>query len=404
MSAPISAPQPPPPPSGEAPELGRIGPGGGHAAAGWFPDPWGSTTGSDQWRWWDGHTWTAHTRDAAGREPRLPSWLSVPVLVALVFTVPTLGYLLFANPMSVVLGLVPIAIVWPVLAWLDRVEPEPLAARIHAVLWGATVAGFIAVVINTIVDVAAGSTVAAVVSAPIVEELGKAAGILWMVRRHEVDSVMDGLVYAGWVGLGFAVIEDMTYFALAPDGALVGTFVMRALLTPFAHPLFTAWTGLAIGRAIEAGRPPTSGLWWGLPLAIGSHAAWNGSLSLADATGEGAIIGVAALAFVVLFFAAAIAVARERRREERRLVSLAPTLAARYGLHPAEWEIFGHWDTMIRARKQLPRSARQSFDDMHAAMARLAALHDRPGGVDPVEEQRLWAQLHRARQGAAAAD
>ncbi len=377
------------------PDVGRVGPDGGTAGASWYPDPW-AETGSFTWRWWNGHTWTAHVRHVENHQPRLPSWLSVPVVLALVFTIPTLGYLAVVATVPFLLGLVPILIVWPALAWLDRAEPEPLSARVHAVLWGASVAGLVAVVINSLVELAAGSVAAAVVSAPIVEEIGKAAGIAWMVRRREVDSVMDGIVYAGWVGLGFAVIEDMTYFALAPDDQLVGTFVLRAIFTPFAHPLFTAWTGLAIGRALERGRSPWSA-WWGLLLAIASHAAWNGSLALADATGSMAIVGVAALGFFVLFVAAAVMVIRERRREERRLVELAPLLAERYGLQPAEWTVFGHWDSMLAARRSLPRAARQQFDDMHAAMARLAALHERPGGVDPVEEQRLWAQLHRAR-------
>jgi len=72
------------------------------------------------------------------------------------------------------------------------------------------------------------------------------------LRRREVDGVTDGIVYAGWVALGFAVVEDMTYFSLTSiEGDLLPVFVVRAILTPFAHPLFTFWIGLALGRAVH---------------------------------------------------------------------------------------------------------------------------------------------------------
>ena len=60
-----------------------------------------------------------------------------------------------------------------------------------------------------------GETAAIVVSAPLFEEAAKGMGVYWAVRRREVDGVSDGIVYAGWVALGFAVVEDATYFALA---------------------------------------------------------------------------------------------------------------------------------------------------------------------------------------------
>ncbi len=301
-------------------------------------------------------------------------------------------------PAAIGLGLVPLVIVAPVLMWLDRVEPEPWPARIHALLWGATVAVVIAGTINSIVAVAWGETAAAVLSAPIVEETAKAFAIVYAVRRRELDGVMDGVVYAGWSALGFAVVEDFLYFATAEEsGVLVETFILRALLTPFAHPLFTTWTGLAIGLAVSRGRPVFPSMLWGLGLAIATHMAWNGALSLGEVDG-GSVVALAALLFVVLFIAGMISLIVVRRSQQKRFVELVPWLAQRYGMAQSEVSVFGHWSSMWSARRALSRSGRKDFDAVHAALARLAHLHDRPGPTDLATEQVLAAQLYRARQ------
>ncbi len=366
-------------------------------APGWHPDPWQVAA----WRWWDGTAWTMHVAPNE-KKPRLPEWLSVPVILSAVLVVPMLIFLLVTTPVAVALSVVPIVIVLPVMLWLDRVEPEPRPALWHAFLWGATVAVLVASIVNSIVFVTGGETLAVVVSAPLVEETMKAGGILWAVRRREVDSVMDGIVYAGWVALGFAVVEDVTYFADAAESSQLATvFVVRALLGPFAHPLFTAWTGLAVGRAVSMGKPVFPSLVWGFALSVLSHAAWNGSLTAAASLGDsGAVVLlVGAVGFIALFFTFAIVLYRVRRKEERRLVQLVPWLAQRYGLPANEIAPFGNFSTMLSMRKALPKPQRRSFDELHAALARLAVLHDRPGGADPASEQVLIAQLQRARSG-----
>jgi RsiW-degrading membrane proteinase PrsW (M82 family) len=180
-----------------------------------------------------------------------------------------LGYAAITNPITIVLGIVPFLIVAPVLLWIDRVEPEPWSSRLHTFLWGAFVAGVISLVFSTVFALLTSETVAAVVSAPFIEELTTAGAILWMIRQREIDGIMDRLVYAGWAALGFAEIEDVSYLYFADkQDILFETFIGRALFTPLAHPLFTAWTGLAVrkGRSVLTA-------WWGLLFAMGSHAA-----------------------------------------------------------------------------------------------------------------------------------
>ena len=370
--------------------------------AGWYTDP----TRPDQWRWWDGHTWTTFVsaQVAAQRKPRLPRWLSVPVMITAPFVLLLVGVLAFTQPMSVVAGLVPLAIVLPVLSWLDRIEPEPTSSRVHALLWGACVAVVVSIIVNTAVALAVGDVAAMVISAPLVEEASKAAGILFAVRRRELDGVSDGIVYAGWIALGFAAVEDMTYFAQASiDGSFAPVFVIRAILTPFAHPLFTFWTGLAIGRAVQRGRSPVPGAAWGFVLAVATHALWNGSLALGEITPDitedvavGVILVTAAL-FVVLFCAVAVALVRARRRELRRFEQMTPFLTQYYRLSDTEAGHFADWTAMLRARRSMPRRARRSFDRVHAALARLAWVHAGLNDVDPTVERVLKAQLDEAR-------
>ena len=63
------------------------------------------------------------------------------------------------------------------------------------------------------------------------------------------------------VGIGFAFTENILYLAAAYNGtdgmgpggigAVTSTFVMRCLFSPFAHPLFTAFTGIGVGIAVD---------------------------------------------------------------------------------------------------------------------------------------------------------
>ncbi|MEL7155830.1 MAG: PrsW family glutamic-type intramembrane protease [Actinomycetota bacterium] len=364
------------------------------AGPGWYPDPWSVAP----WRWWDGNAWTVHIHDGDDHKPRLPSWLSVPVLVGVVLTTPLILFLAFTQLTPVLLGLVPLVFVLPAMAWLDRVEPEPRSSRLHALLWGGTIAGLVSGVVNTVVAIGLGEAVATVVSAPLIEEAMKGLGVYWAVRRREIDGVMDGIVYAGWVAVGFAVIEDVIYFAgAAASDMLIPVFILRAIFTPFAHPLFTAWIGLAIGLGVARNQSLLLSALWGYGLAVASHAAWNGSLVYAEQSGNGGAVAIAALCFFLLFVAAATTVILLRRREQQRFQRAVPMLAQRHGMSPAEVAIFGHWQRMLAARRPLPRAARKRFDAVHASLARLALLHSRPGTVDPVDEQRLAHQLQQAR-------
>ncbi len=86
-----------------------------------------------------------------------------------------------------------------------------------------------------------------------------------------------------------------------------------------------------------------------------------------------------------------------RRREQRRFVQMWPFLMQRYGLSDADFGYLDDWASLRRARRDVPRRARRSFDQVHAVLARLAMLHERLNDLDPVDERVLTAQLAEAR-------
>lgn len=176
--------------------------------------------------------------------------------------------------------------------WLDRYDPEPAWALAGALAWGAGVATLAAYIINTLVGVmaqavtgnpAAADFLSASFSAPLVEEAGKGLPVVLIMifLRREFDGVLDGIVYAGVVALGFATIENVIYygqgFAHGGGSSLLATFLVRGLLGPFTHSVYTSMTGIGCGIARQTHQ---RALRWLAPImgygaAVLLHFLWN---------------------------------------------------------------------------------------------------------------------------------
>src|SRR6266508_2881230 len=120
---------------------------------------------------------------------------------------------------GLVFAFVPVIPVIALYLWLDRYEPEPTKYILFALCWGAFIATLAAIFINTEVshlleETGSGGNRSAVFVAPPVEEFAKGSVILLLalVRRKEFDGIIDGLVYAGMVGVGFAFTENILYY------------------------------------------------------------------------------------------------------------------------------------------------------------------------------------------------
>ena len=195
----------------------------------------------------------------------------------------------------------PVPIYVMLLLWIDRYESEPLWMLATSFFWGAIIAVFIALIFNTGVQIFAtvaskseevGNTVGAVISAPIVEESAKALilVILFFWKKDEFDGIVDGIVYAGMAGLGFAMTENILYYGRAmqegPD-VLKAVWILRGMAAPFSHPLFTSMTGIGLGWARQSQSTLTKVIApvLGFTLAVLMHAAWNGSAAFGGGVG-----------------------------------------------------------------------------------------------------------------------
>ena len=287
---------------------------------------------------------------------------------------------------GMVSAMLPVPLYLILVVWIDRYESEPFWMLATAFLWGALVAVFFAFLINTASglaviemtnDVRAGRTFGAVISAPIVEEISKALilFIFFFWKKDEFDGVLDGIVYAAMVGLGFAMTENIQYYGkavmLEGSGGLTLVFIIRGALSPFAHPLFTSLTGIGLGLAHQ-----TRNLFvklitpvLGLLAAISMHSIWNGSAVFFGGAGFILVyVLVMVPAFLIMFVVIVLALRREGRvireyltpdfqgglltqEEYNQLCTIRGRMGASYNAFSRGG--LNHW----RARRQLNQTA-----------------------------------------------
>ncbi|GAB3617906.1 PrsW family intramembrane metalloprotease [Okibacterium endophyticum] len=290
------------------------------------------------------------------------SVLVVVLIGLLVFFVASMGAL--AVSLSLVAALVPLAVVMGAVLWIDRWEPEPRLALFFALMWGAAAAVLMALVVGLGLEIASvlstgqgvNGFIAAAIQAPLVEELAKGLGVLliFFVARKHFDGPLDGLVYGAVIAAGFAFTENILYFAAAVvEGGISDfgmVFVVRAMMSPFAHVMFTALTGLTVG--IAARRSGVGGVfgWFaiGLASAVALHSLWNGALFLVSSI-EGFVLYYV-LVQVPLFIGWILLTVFVRRHEIRITEARLSEYAAAGWFTPAEVRMLASWTGRRQAR------------------------------------------------------
>jgi len=255
------------------------------------------------------------------------------------------GFLLGA-----VLATLPVPLLVAAFRWLDKYEPEPARYLVFAFVWGAAVATLVAITLNTVGTAAffarpGDSRIGweAVFLAPPVEEAAKGAVVLILALRRRIDGIVDGIVFAGLCGVGFAFTENILYYGRAfsegtaefgtGTGVIVTifTFILRGIVSPFAHPLFTLPIGIAIGIAVRRRS------WWtkimlpllGYVIAMALHGLWNGiavrAAQTAEETQNGLValgqFGLGYLLIMLPTFVGAVWLAMWLRRREGRVLN-----------------------------------------------------------------------------------
>ena len=289
--------------------------------------------------------------------------------------------------------------------WLDRYEPEPARYRLAALGWGAVAAVAFSFVGEQLVFGLSGSNefVNVAVAAPVVEELGKGLFLVAVVifRHAELNGPLDGIIYGALVGIGFAFVEDIVYYLQSLQSGQLGiTFFLRGVIGPFAHPLFTAATGLAIGIAVTTRRPGVRILApiLGFLAAVVMHGIWNGSTFWG---GNGFLVAYSAIFLPLLVVILAVAV-WARSREGKMLTTALQQVAQMGWIRPEEIRWIARLSDRMSARAYAKRiGGKPAADAVRAyqqTMTEVAFLHHRAvSGTAPADlNQRMSALLHRA--------
>ena len=236
------------------------------------------------------------------------------------------------GPVALMLGFITATIPVPIyvilVLWIDRYEAEPLWMLATAFFWGAIAATFFALLLNTtsqeivgsLSNATAGEAFAAVISAPLVEETGKAFILLifFFWKKDEFDGVLDGIIYASMAALGFAMTENILYYGKAANagggGALTVTLIIRGFFAPFSHPLFTSLTGIGLGLARQSTNIAVKVITpvVGLLMAIFMHSIWNASAVFG---GSGVFVLTYILVMVPAFIIMLVVISFALRRE-----------------------------------------------------------------------------------------
>jgi protease PrsW len=378
-------------------------------------------------------------------QPRLPAfWLYVLLLVTTgIVAVAQQAVFRDASPDGFALSWVLLAVyalpVFIVVYLLDLYEREPLSLMVASFLWGAVVATTLSATANggwgLVVARIGGPEFAArwtaALTAPFVEETMKGLGVvmIYLIARDEFDDVMDGFVYGAVCGLGFAIVEDVVYFAVVFGGGIGGVlqgFFLRVVASGlYSHVLYTGIVGMAVGIVVSRrssaplGRRllQAAGL---CAVAVSAHLLWNSPvLDLFPAepwTGSDwllipvatAVKGLPLLAFV------ATAVVLARRRERRWFHDALSTEVGGDGISADELRLLEAPGLRREARRRMRRRAgsraasllhRLQREQVNLAMVASRAVD--PGDPALVQQRALCRSLRdalRAIPGAAPAE
>ena len=156
----------------------------------------------------------------------------------------------------------------------DRFRPQRWLLWYLALGWGASVATFLSLHVNTWAaqqlsiggdgDPTTGAR-AAIYIAPFVEEAAKATVLFGvaMLVRYQLVTKLNGIALAGLSAAGFAFTENIIYYARAivyasttintgnAEDAVREIVWLRGFWTAFGHPLFTMMTGLGLMVAMR---------------------------------------------------------------------------------------------------------------------------------------------------------
>ncbi|MBR5664024.1 MAG: PrsW family intramembrane metalloprotease, partial [Bacteroidales bacterium] len=155
------------------------------------------------------------------------------------------------NTTILILAILPVIVLSVYIYFKDKYEKEPFSMLMLAFFLGILAIPMDLLVVGIINAVWEGSTVfySAFLEAGIPEEFCKWALFMLVIWRNKnFNEFFDGIVYATFISLGFACIENIMYvFGAESFGEAMHIGVLRALLSVPGHFLFAVIMGYFLG-------------------------------------------------------------------------------------------------------------------------------------------------------------
>lgn len=200
------------------------------------------------------------------------------------------------------LSILPVILLMIYIDRKDKYQKEPFKCLLKAFLAGMIAIPIDLILVNLLNMVWYSNTVfySAFLEAGIPEETSKLLVFLIFIWRDKhFDEYMDGIVYATFIGLGFACIENIMYVFGAAEqswAAGISTSIVRGLLSVPGHFLFGVVLGyfLSLAKFSKTKKQRWAFILSGLLLAATCHGFFDWLLMASDALGEvyGTILSV----------------------------------------------------------------------------------------------------------------
>jgi RsiW-degrading membrane proteinase PrsW (M82 family) len=312
---------------------------------------------------------------------------------------------------------------------LDLFEREPGRMLAAAVVWGGAVAASLAVYANeawlsVLGKIASPDFTAqwgAAIVGPGVEETLKLMGVvtLFLIASSEFDGVMDGFVYGAMVGLGFTVVEDLSYFVTAAaampgavdqSGPVLDTFLIRVVGGGlYGHVLFTGLTGIGFAYLVTqrtAGMPRRlAGAGLCIAAGVAAHAVWNSPWMdsvLETAGGVDPSVGqwieygaLKGMPFLLLLGVLVLLATRSEERSYRAIVAGEPDpMVVTEDEIRSLRSLWARRSARAAASRTLGRAGGRLVGRLQAAQIEYAMIRS---GTDSLADPALEAQRHKIR-------
>ncbi len=249
---------------------------------------------------------------------------------------------------SLVYAIVPVVFyLWIILA-IDRYDREPMSLVLANFGWGVLCAAallLLNVFTNTLED--------KLIRAPVIEEILKAAFLVYTARKKAFDNITDGVVYGMAIGLGFGMAENFVWFWNSSTVASWAVRILeRTLFTVIMHAMSTGIVGAMFGFT----KFGNAYLRWpmriaGLAAAIGAHAYWNYAVMNYEKAGVPIDTVYIVLSLVVIFLVLQASLLAENRILQAELAAESAS-----GLIPATHLQYLPFSTKRKAMGWLPPS------------------------------------------------